>query len=76
MKIRSNIHAGNALSQCQQQRDYWKAKALEMEKIATSPKPKPPTPYPPYPPYPPTPQPSGGGYVNGVWYADRSGACG
>lgn len=75
MKIRSNIRAGNALSQCQQQRDYWKARATEMEKIATSS--KPPTPYPPYPPYyPPTPPVSGGGYVNGVWYADRSGACG
>jgi hypothetical protein len=76
MKIRSNIHAGDALSQCQKQRDYWKAKALQMEQIATSYKPTPPTPYPPYPPYyPPTPPSPGGGYVGGVWYPDRSGAC-
>jgi hypothetical protein len=80
MKIRSNIHAGDALSQCQQQRDYWKNKAYQMEQIASSSKPKPPIPpyYPPYyPPYnPPTPPIADGGYVGSVWYPDRSGSCG
>ena len=76
MKIRSNIHAGDALSQCQQQRDYWKNKAYQMEQIASSSKPQPPIP-PYYPPYtPPTPPQTGGGWVNGVWFGDRSGYCG
>lgn len=76
MKIRSNIHAGDALSKCQQQRDYWKNQAAYMEQLASAPSPYPqPQPYPqPYPQ--PNPNPSGGGYVGGTWYSDRSGWCG
>jgi hypothetical protein len=70
MKIRSDIRAGDALRDCQKQRDYWKAQALRMEQIAKAPAPQ-PTPVPPT--IPPT---SGGGYVGGVYYTDRSGWCG
>jgi hypothetical protein len=76
MKIRTDIHAGDALSQCQSQRDYWKNQAIKMEAIAKGPTPNPnPNPWPPYPPQP-TPQPQGGGWVGGVWYGDHSGWCG
>jgi len=70
MKIRSDIRAGDALSDCQKQKEYWKAQALRMEQIAKAPTPK-PTPVPPT-----TPPTSGGGYVGGVYYSDRSGWCG
>jgi hypothetical protein len=70
MKIRSDIRAGDALRDCQKQRDYWKAQALRMEQIAKAPATQ-PTPVPPT--IPPT---SGGGYVGGVYYTDRSGWCG
>ena len=70
MKIRSDLRAGDALSECQKQRDYWKAQALRMEQIAKAPVPQ-PTPTPPTP----TP-PSYGGYIGGVYYPDRSGWCG
>jgi hypothetical protein len=73
MKIRSDIHAGTtALQACQAERDYWKAQATYMEKIAKGPG---NTTQPPY--YPPSPYPpSGGGYVGGVYYPDKSGLCG
>ena len=71
MKIRSDLRAGDALSECQKQRDYWKAQALRMEQIAKAPAPR-PTPTPPTP----TPPPYGGGYVGGVFFPDRSGWCG
>lgn len=73
MKIRSNLHAGNALRECQQQRDYWKSMAMNMEQIAN--KPGGITPQ-PQPQPQPQPNPPGGGWVGGVWYADRSGWCG
>lgn len=75
MKTRTAIRAGSALSQCQSQRDYWKAQASRMEQIAQRPAPKPQ----PLPQPSPLPSPApnqGGGYVGGVWYADRSGWCG
>ena len=77
MKIRSDIHAGaDALRTCQQQRDYWKAQAIRMEGIAksnyTPPVVNPPVVNPPVV----NPPVTGGGYVSGVWYADRSGWCG
>jgi hypothetical protein len=71
MKIRSNIRAGDALADCQKQRDYWKAQATYMEKVATSTTPKPPT----TPPTTPTTSVSCG-WVNGVYYGDMSGTCG
>jgi hypothetical protein len=75
MKIRSDIRAGDALSDCQRQRDYWKAQATRMEQIANGPGPSNPPTYPPT--YPPTnPPTSGGGWVGGTYYADRSGWCG
>ena len=77
MRVRSNIRAGDesqALKQCQQQRDYWKAQALNMEQIAKAPAPKPPATTPPS-----STTPTGGsgcGWINGVYYADQSGLCG
>jgi hypothetical protein len=74
MKIRSDIHAGTtALEACQAERDYWKAKATYMEQIAKGPGYSPQPPY--YPPSPSQPT-SGGGYVGGVYYPDKSGVCG
>lgn len=74
MKIRSDIHAGaDALRTCQKERDYWKAQAENMERIAKSGTPKPqPWPQPQPQPQPPT----GGGWVGGIYYYDRSGWCG
>jgi hypothetical protein len=77
MKIRTNIHAGDALRNCQRQRDYWRNQAERMEQIANAPSPRPPQP--PQPPNPspnPSPNPVGGGWVGGVYYNDRSGWCG
>ncbi len=85
MKTRTGIHAGanepeaaiSSLSACKQQKDYWQNMAQYMENKAASCSPSYPT-YPTYPSYPsyPTYPTSGGGYVGGVWYADRSGLCG
>lgn len=72
MKIRSDIRAGDALSNCQRERDYWKGMAERMERIANGPAPI-PTPNPNPNPNPPSP---GGGWVGGVWYSDKSGWCG
>lgn len=71
MKIRSDIRAGDALRDCQRERDYWKAQATRMEQIAKGPGTR-PTPIPPTP----APPSAGGGWVGGVFYADRSGWCG
>jgi hypothetical protein len=88
MKVQSNICAGITFEQCDAQRNYYKG-LVQSGKCVANPYPPqpyppyPPQPYPPYPPQPyppyppqPTPPPSGGGYVNGVWYPDRSGTCG
>jgi len=72
MKIRSDIHAGAmSLQQCQAERDYWKNQANKMEAIA-----KGPGTYPPYNPPTPKPPTSGGGWIGGTYYPDRSGICG
>ena len=74
MRVRSNIRAGNdaqAMKECQQQRDYWKSQALRMEEIAKAPSIQPPATTPPT-----TTTGSGCGWVNGVYYADKSGLCG
>ncbi len=80
MKIKSDLHAGMTYEECDAQRNYWKGMAQSGHCTGVNPQPYPPTPYPPTPyppynPYPPAP-PSGGGYVNGVYYHDYSGACG
>jgi hypothetical protein len=73
MKIRSALYAGMTFEQCDQIRNYWKQMA---QSGACVPNPTPPSPTPPSPtppsPYPPSP---GGGWVNGVWYPDKSGYC-
>lgn len=78
MKIKSDLHAGMTYTECDAQRNYWKSMAQSGKCTGYYPPyPYPPTPYPPTP-YPPTPYPpsGGGGYVNGVYYPDYSGACG
>jgi hypothetical protein len=79
MKIRSNLHAGDALRDCQRQRDYWKNQAYRMEQIASGPgpiyNPQPPT-YPTTPTTPTYPTTPVGGWVGGVYYSDKSGWCG
>ena len=74
MKIKSDLHAGMTYQECDAQRNYWKNMAKSGHCTGYNPQP----PYPPYPPYPPNPPypPSGGGYVGGVYYPDRSGYCG
>jgi hypothetical protein len=74
MRIRSNIRAGDqgsSLRQCQKERDYWKGQALRMEEIANSPAPVQPT-------TPPsnTVASTSCGFVNGVYFPDKSGTCG
>ena len=84
MKIQSDLHAGMTYTECDVQRNYWKSMAQSGKCNAYYPPTNyPPTYYPPtyYPPttYPPTTYPptsTGGGYVNGVYYSDMSGACG
>ncbi len=73
MKIRTNIHAGDALRDCQKERDYWKAQADNMEWVAKSGS---KVVVQPWPQPQPQPQPVGGGWVGGVYYSDRSGWCG
>jgi hypothetical protein len=81
MKTRTNIHAGadqlnlpNPLSVCQQQKEYWMNQYNYMQNVLANCSTHPPAPV----PVPvPVPGPvNGGGYVGGVWYADRSGICG
>lgn len=75
MKIHSDVHAGITYQQCDAQRNYWKNLA-KSGSCTAAPNPYPPQPYPPT--YPPTypPQPTGGGWVGGVYYPDKSGTCG
>jgi len=82
MKTRTGIHAGaaqpeaaiSALQACKQQKEYWMGQAQYMENRLASCHPS----YPSYPTYPtnPTYPTTGGGYIGGVWYPDRSGLCG
>jgi hypothetical protein len=77
MKIRTDIHAGDALRDCQRQRDFWKGRAFAMEAIANGPRPVYPQPQPlPQPQPQPQPVPATGGWVGNVYYNDRSGWCG
>jgi hypothetical protein len=76
MKIRSNLRAGDALAQCQKERDYWKAQAEYMEALATAPVYPNPNPPSTTPPTTTTTTGSNCGWINGVYYADRSGVCG
>lgn len=78
MKIRSDIHAGMTFAECDVQRDCWKQQAELMEKYANGSGSVPSGLK--FPPYTcsgttPTPPPTGGGYVNGVYYPDKSGYC-
>ncbi|MCC7129823.1 MAG: hypothetical protein B6D39_06405 [Anaerolineae bacterium UTCFX2] len=71
MKTRTNLRAGDALQTCKQQKESWKSKAENMQRILANCRPivNPPGPT-------PNPPSAGGGWVGGVWYADRSGICG
>jgi len=73
MKIKTDLKAGMTFAECDAQRNYWKGLVQSGQCIYNPypPNPNPPNPNPPSPP----PNPSGGGYVNGVWYPDRSGWC-
>jgi len=86
MKTRTNLHAGasqsgtsDPLQACKKEKEYWMDQTEYMENLLancsySSP---PPSTYPPqtyYPTYPTTT--TGGGYVGGVYYPDRSGSCG
>lgn len=76
MKIRSDIHAGMTFAECDKQRDCWKEQAALMEKYANGSGSVPSGLQ--FPPYvcSTTPPPYNGGYVNGVYYPDKSGYCG
>jgi hypothetical protein len=77
MKIRTDIHAGTTFAECDVQRDCWKQQAELMEKYANGSGSIPSgLQFPPYTCSGTTPPPSGGGYVNGVYYPDKSGVCG
>jgi hypothetical protein len=77
MKVQSNIRAGMTYQECDSQRNAYKSMVQSGHctgLLPPQPQPYPPY-YPPYPPNPPYPGPEGG-WVDGVWYADRSGVCG
>jgi hypothetical protein len=77
MKIRTDIHAGTTFAECDAQRDCWKKQAELMEQYANGSGSIPSgLQFPPYVCTGTTPPPSGGGYVNGVYYPDKSGVCG
>ena len=75
MKIRTAVIAGMTFEQCDQIRNYWKGMA-QSGSCYTNPTPPPsntttttpPTSQPTYPT-------SGGGYIGGVYYPDKSGIC-
>ena len=79
MKIRTNLSAGMTFEECDAQRNWWKEQAYLMQTYAIGDSTTPPAGLwlpssgsgssPTYPT-------SGGGYVNGVYYADQSGVCG
>jgi hypothetical protein len=80
MKIKSDIRAGatyTTYEQCNQAQKYWKQQAQLMEQYSNNVNAGPPSGL----VLPSTVPPSGGGsygggYVNGVYYADKSGVCG
>jgi hypothetical protein len=82
MKIKSSIRAGMTFAECDAQRNYMKQAAQSGNCSALYSYQYPQTYYPSqsptYPPsyYPPSQQTAGGGYYAGIFYPDRSGACG
>ncbi len=80
MKIKTNISAGMTFEECDAQRDWWKTQAGMMEEYYNGNVYYPPTglwyPCSGTPAPAPAPIPTGGGYVDGVWYPDMSGTCG
>jgi hypothetical protein len=62
-------------AECDQQRDWWKKQAEMMEVYAKSSSTTPPAGL-WFPTTSPTYPTTGGGYVNGVYYPDKSGVCG
>jgi hypothetical protein len=69
MKVQSDIRAGMTYNECDAQRNSYKALVQSGHCTGLLPNPPQPQPYPPYPG-------PGGGWVDGVWYGDRSGVCG
>ena len=78
MKIKTNVYAGMTFEECDVQRDWWKQQAELMNKYYSDSSTRPPAGlwFPCSGSTTPTPSTQGGGYVNGVWYPDMSGACG
>jgi len=75
MKTRTDIHAGansvgipNPLAVCKQQKEYWINQYNYMQNVLANCHPSQAQ----FSQHPP----SGGGWVGGQWYADRSGICG
>ena len=78
MKIKSDVRAGATYAtydQCNQAQQYWKQQAQLMEQYASDVNAGPPAGLVLPSTVPPTGG-YGGGYVNGVYYADKSGVCG
>lgn len=80
MKIKSNLSAGMTFAECDQQRNWWKEQAEMMERYFNDRSLNPPAglwfPCPPSTTPPTVPPTSGGGWVNGVFFPDKSGVCG
>ena len=84
MKIKSNLRAGMTFAECDAQRNYMKQAAQSGNCSALNwqpPQTSTPTQLPSYPSssYPtqlPSQPAAGGGYYGGLYYPDRSGACG
>jgi hypothetical protein len=77
MKIKCDVRAGatySSYAECDQAQKYWKQQAQLMEQYAGNVKAGPPAGL----VLPSTPPGGnyGGGYVNGVYYPDKSGVCG
>jgi hypothetical protein len=73
MKTRTDLRAGaDELTACKKEKEYWMNQYNYMQSVlAKCGSTTPPT-SPPPGPYPST----SGGYVGGIWYSDKSGACG
>jgi hypothetical protein len=75
MKIKSDVRAGatyTSYAECDQAQQYWRQQAQLMEQYANNVKAGPPTGL----VLPTSILTTGGGYVNGVYYPDKSGVCG